>query len=132
MRKGALASVALALVLLGTGPSGAADSGQVYLMQRNAGRCSGGNSTSVLAVSRYDRNTLRVRFSIAHSRPGQTWQVFGSNDRVRIFAVTKVTRSDGTVRVRRRTKDRRGPDHVKVAASNTDSGEACSAAVKGF
>ena len=66
MRKGALASVALVLVLLCTVPSGAADSGQVYRMQRNAGRCSGGNSTSVLVVSRSDRDTLRVRFSIAH------------------------------------------------------------------
>ena len=132
MRKGALASAVVALVLLGAVPSGASDGAQIMRMQRNAGRCSGGGSSFVLAVSRYDRNTLRVRFSITHSRRGDTWQIFGSNDRVRIFALTKVTRSDGTVRVRRRTKDRRGPDHVKVAASNTDSGEACSAAVKGF
>jgi hypothetical protein len=131
MRKGALASALVALVALGAAPSGVAEA-QVTHMQRNAGRCSGGDSTYVLAVSRYDRNTLRVRFSIARSHPGDHWQIFGSDDRVRIFAVTKVTRSDGTLTVRRRTKDRRGPDHVKVAASNTDSGEACSAGIKGF
>jgi hypothetical protein len=132
MRKGRLASAVVALVLLGAAPSGASDSAQVVRMQRSAGRCSGGDSTSVLAVSRFDRNTLRLRFSIAHSRPGDTWQIFGSDNRVRIFAVTKVSRSDGTLKVRRRTKDRRGPDHIKLAASNSDSGEACSAAVKGF
>src|SRR5205085_4184935 len=124
--------VAFVLLAMGMGSAEASPPVQAARAVRSAGRCTGGDSTYVLSLSRYDRNTLRVRFAIAHSTPGHSWQIFGSDDRIRIFAVKRTVGAGGTLSVRRRIKDRRGPDHVKVAASDAASGEACSAGVKGF
>ncbi|MDP9302373.1 MAG: hypothetical protein M3P43_16010 [Actinomycetota bacterium] len=133
MRRGLVSAAVVSLLVLGVGPAGARmPTVQPIMDVRNAGRCTGGDSTYSLAVSRYDRNRLRVRFRIAHSTPGQTWQIFGSDDGERIFAVKRDVSSDGTASVRRRIPDRHGKDKVKVAASNSTSGEACNATVKSF
>ena len=132
MRRG-MAAVMVSVLALWIG-SAAAGASTVPLVKsvRNAGRCTGGDSTYSLALSRYDRNTLRVRVRIANSTPGQTWQIFGSDNGSRIFAVKRVVPSDGSVSVRKRAADLRGRDRVKVAAGNSDSGEACTGTVKGF
>ncbi len=133
MRRGMVAAALISLLALGIGSAAAgAPEGPPMRGVRNAGQCTGGDSTYSLAVSRYDGNTLRVHLRIANSTPGQTWQIFGSDNGVRIFAVKRVVPSDRTVSVRKRTADRHGRDRVKVAATDTDSGEACNATVKGF
>jgi hypothetical protein len=132
MRRGMVAAALVLLLALGIGSAAAGSPAGPTRSVRNAGACTGGPSTYSLALSRYDRNTLRVRFRIANSTPGQTWQIFGSDNGVRIFAVKRVVSSHRTVSVRKRIADRHRRDRVKVAASNTDSGEACNATVKGF
>jgi hypothetical protein len=133
MRRAVVAAALISLLALGLGSAAAGAWAGVPMRDvRSGGRCTGGDSTYSLALSRYDRNTLRVRFRIANSTPGQTWQIFGSDNGARIFAVKRIVPSDGTVSVRKRTHDRRGRDRVKVAATNSASGEACNAIVKGF
>jgi hypothetical protein len=133
MQRGVVAAAIISLVVLEVGSAGAVASAMaVTPVVRSTGRCTGGDSTYSLVLSRYDRNTLRVRFRIAHSRRGHTWQIFGSDNGKRIFAVKRVVPSDGSVSVRRRIADRHRVDKVKVASSNSDTGEACNATVKGF
>jgi hypothetical protein len=133
MRRWVVAAAVISLVVLEVGSAGALGSTVTTTRTiRSAGRCTGGDSTYSLVLSRYDRNTLRVRFRITNSRRGHTWQIFGSDNGMRIFAVKRVVPSDGSVSVKRRIADRHRVDRVKVASSNSNSGEACNATLKGF
>ena len=69
---------------------------------------------------------MRVRFEIKDSKPGQTWQLFLSDNGGRISARTKVSDEGGEVRVRKVTTDREGSDRIKATAVNLDTAESCS------
>ena len=79
--------------------------------------------------SRADRQRLRVRFRIDDVEPGDAWQVFLSNDGARFYSGTKVADDDGDVRVRRRTRNRRGPDRISASAVNARTGTTCQGSV---
>lgn len=76
------------------------------------GSCSGGPGHWRLAVDQVDAGTLRIRFRIEDVPAGQSWQVFLSDDGVRIFSGQRVSDSDGEVRVRRLTANRAGADTI--------------------
>lgn len=117
-------TVALVAVLLSSSIAGLAraDDDEVR------GACSGGASEFRLRV-RPDDGRLRVRFEIDGSASGDRWQLFLSNDGVRIVARTKVADEGGRVRVRRGTEDGAGRDRISAFGVNLDSGESCSASI---
>lgn len=93
------------------------------------GSCSGGPSEWRLVVGREDDRTLRIRFRIEDGEPDQAWQLFLSDDGVRVYAGTKVSNDDGRVQVRRLTTDLVGRDRIEAAGVNVDTGESCSGRV---
>ncbi len=117
----ALAGVALALTL-NVVPALASD-GEVR------SSCSGGPSELRLRVRPGDEGRLRVRFEIDGGAPGDRWQLFLSNDGVRVLARTKVADDGGRVRVRRGTEDGPGRDRISASGVNLDTGESCGASI---
>ncbi len=94
------------------------------------GTCIGGPGEWRLKVAREDGSRLRVRFEIEHGAPSETWQLFVSDDGLRVFAGTKVADDGGSVRVRTTTADRDGHDRVKATAVNVDTGATCSGSLR--
>jgi len=117
-------AAALLIVVIGAGSAGAATSPTA----RRSGHCDG-LSTYTLVVTQHDAATLQVRFVIAHSTPGQTWQLFGSDNGVRIFAVNRVVSSLGKAAVVRYPRDLAGTDSIKATGFNPTTGEVCSASL---
>jgi hypothetical protein len=99
------------------------------LAVKRTGSCSLGEASYTLNVVRYDANTLRVRFVVSNSTLGQTWQLFGSDDGSRIFAVARLVGLAGTAKVTKLIPDRAGTDAVKATASNVLTGETCQGSV---
>jgi hypothetical protein len=97
---------------------------------RTSGSCSGGSGDYRLDVQREDRNSLRVRFEIEAEGAGERWQVFVSDDGVRVFARTRYSNDDGDVRVRIDIADRAGTDRISASAANLDDGETCGGSVR--
>jgi len=93
------------------------------------GSCSGGSAEFRLRVRPGDEGRLRVRFEIEGSGSGERWQLFLSNDGVRIIARTKLADDGGRVRVRRATEDGAGRDRISASGVNLDTGVSCSASV---
>jgi hypothetical protein len=92
---------------------------------RREGSCTSGGDWR-LEVDREDAHTLRVRFRIDDTPPGDVWEVFLSDNGTRFFAATRTATGSGEVRVTRMTKDRSGTDRIKGYAYSRDTGEACS------
>jgi hypothetical protein len=114
---GAAISIALALVV------GLAST--AFATESRRGSCSGGPGYWRLAVGRVDADTLRVRFRIEDVPPGQTWQIFLSDDGVRVFTGERVSDSNGEVRVRRLIPDRGGADTIGASGVSA-TGITCS------
>jgi hypothetical protein len=93
------------------------------------GSCDGGPSEWRLRVQREGDSSLRIRFQIEDGEPGQTWQLFLSDNGDRVFAGTKTSRDGGRVRVRRVTADRSDRDRISATGVNLDTGESCSASL---
>lgn len=93
---------------------------------RRRGSCSGGSSEWKLVVRRESASTLRVRYGIEDSAPGQTWQLFISDNGARVYAGNKISDPSGEVRVGRKTADRAGTDLIKATGVNLVTGESCS------
>jgi hypothetical protein len=92
---------------------------------RKRGSCSGGPGDWTLRVRRESATTLRVRFVIDDVKPGQSWQLFLSDNGVRIYSGTKVANSLGEVRVTRFTANRAGADRIAASGVNTATGTTC-------
>jgi uncharacterized protein (DUF1684 family) len=73
---------------------------------------------------------IRVRFAVRDVDPRETWQIFVSDDDVRVFAGTRTSGDDGRFAVRVRTRNRGGRDHLEASAINTDDGGSCSGSVR--
>jgi hypothetical protein len=117
------ASVALCAVALVATPASAGDE------VRRRGDCTGGEGDWDLRVEREDRDTLRVRFKIDDVDPGETWQLFLSDNGTRVFAGTKDANAGGEVRVRRNIRDRSGTDRIAASGVNVDDGTTCQGSV---
>jgi len=122
MHRRVLASVIVVVVMFGGGVARADVS--------TRGSCSGGPGTYRLDVQREDRSTLRVRFEIASEGAGERWQLFISDNGVRVLARTKYSRSDGDLRVRIEIADRSGTDRISATGANLDDGETCAGSVR--
>ena len=115
--------LALCATLLAAVP--AAASGEV----RRRGSCSGGEGDWDLRVERADRDTLLVRFKIDDVDPGESWQLFVSDNGTRVYSGTKVASSGGEVRVRREIRDRAGTDRIAASGLNVHDGTTCQGSV---
>ena len=83
-----------------------------------------------LRAARKSPGTIQLRFDIEHVRPGQHWQLFLSDDGVRIFAGTRIADPDGELRAIKITTDRAGVDQIKGSGVNVTAGGSCIGAVK--
>ena len=97
---------------------------------RTSGSCSGGSGDYRLEVQREDRNSLRVRFEIEAEGAGERWQVFVSDNGVRVLARTRYSNNNGDLRVRIEIADRAGTDRISASAANLDDGETCGGSVR--
>lgn len=89
-----------------------------------SGSCSGPGSWALTTRSE-TTSTIKVRFTIEHVAVGSTWQLFLSDNGVRILATTKTVGSDGEVRAGKITGDRSGTDHIKASGVNISAGGSC-------
>ncbi len=81
-------------------------------------------------ATRESSTSLRVRFEIQHGEPGQVWQLFLSDNGMRIYAGSKESDGGGEVSVRKVTTDRDGRDRVKATGVDLVTGESCTAVVR--
>lgn len=116
-------ALAVSALLLTVGPAVAGGD-----TVRREGSCSGRGEWR-LRVSRETATTIRVRFDIEHLDPGDSWQLFLSDNGTRIFSATRVVGSQGEVRAVRVTGDRAGTDRVKGTGVNVTSGGSCEGAL---
>jgi hypothetical protein len=93
------------------------------------GECVSGPGEWRLVVQREGPSTLRVRFELKEVAPGESWQLFLSDNGVGIYSGTKVA-DDGDLRVRKVTPDRPGRDRVSATAVDMDSGATCGGSVR--
>ena len=92
------------------------------------GSCSGRGEWT-LRVRRETSTTIRVRFLIERAEPGDTWQLFLSDNGTRIFSASRVADADGELRAVRVTSNRSGTDRVKGSGVNISSGGSCEGVV---
>ena len=92
------------------------------------GSCSGGPGDWRLRVRRESATTIRVRFDIENVDPGDTWQLFLSDNGTRIFAGTRVADAQGALHAIKITADRAGTDRVKGSGVNITDGGSCDGA----
>ena len=96
---------------------------------RRAGSCSGHGGWD-LRVSRENAKTISVRFDIEQVHPGDSWQLFLSDDGMGIFAGTRIADPDGELRAIKLTSNRSGADQIKGSGVNVTAGGSCIGAVK--
>jgi hypothetical protein len=92
------------------------------------GSCSGPGHWR-LRASRESATTIRVRFDIEHADPGDSWQLFLSDNGTRIFAGTRVVDPKGELHVTKVTADRSGKDRIKASGVDITAGGSCSGAL---
>src|SRR4051812_19356358 len=97
---------------------------------RREGSCSGGPGDWRLRVRRESASTIRVRFDIEHVDPGDSWQLFLSDNGTRIFAGTRVADASGELRATKITADRSGTDRIKGSGVNVSSGGSCDGSLR--
>jgi hypothetical protein len=113
------------LVLVGT--TSLAEAGDGNVTRR--GSCSGRGEWR-LRVRQETATTIRVRFDIDRLDPGDTWQLFLSDNGERIFSASRVVGADGEVRAVTVTSDRAGTDRVKGSGVNVWDGGSCDGVVR--
>jgi hypothetical protein len=91
------------------------------------GSCQGSGHWTLIARQLVGR--VRVTFTVADVDPRETWQVFLSDNGVRIKATSRVSAPEGSFRVRTPTRDRRGRDHLRATAVNVHDGGSCQASL---
>jgi hypothetical protein len=119
MRSRALLVAALSLLLAATASPALA--GRAVTRD---GSCSGRGEWT-LRVRRETSTTIRVRFLIERADPGDTWQLFLSDNGIRIFSASRVADADGELRAVKVTSNRSGTDRIKGSGVNISSGGSC-------
>jgi hypothetical protein len=89
------------------------------------GQCRRGPGEWELEVTSRAHRRLRVDFSVHDVARRKKWTVFISDNGRRVAAVPRRTRLDGDFQVRKRTRNRRGPDRVWATAVNSATGGSC-------
>jgi hypothetical protein len=84
---------------------------------RREGSCSGPGEWR-LRVSRETSTTIKVRFDVERIDPGDSWQLFLSDNGTRIYSATKVAGADGEVH------------GTKGSGVNVTSGGSCQGALR--
>jgi len=125
MRRRPFRSLCLGLCVVVFGASAASAGDGV----RRRGDCTGGEGDWDLRVERVDRSTLAVRFKIDDVDPGDSWQLFLSDNGTRVYSGTKTANSEGELRVRRRIADRSGTDRVSASGVHVNDGTTCQGSV---
>jgi hypothetical protein len=115
--------LAACLMLALVGPASLTAAGERDVITRR-GSCSGRGEWT-LRVRHETATTIRVRFIIDRLDPGETWQVFLSDNGTRIFSASRVVDADGEVRAVKVTSDRAGTDRIKGSAVNVGNGGSC-------
>jgi hypothetical protein len=116
-------ALALVLAVLFAAPAHAGSASDRH------GACDGGPGRWRLRVQREDADTLRIRFRIEDVAPGQSWQLFISDNGTRIYSATRSSGSQGEIRVNKQTRDRNGRDHIAANAVNSATGSTCEGSV---
>ena len=73
--------------------------------------------------------TIRVRLVIDRLEPGDTWQVFLSDNGTRILSASRVVDEQGEIRAVKITTDRPGTDRVKGTGVNISGSGSCEGVV---
>ena len=89
------------------------------------GQCRSGPGEWELKVRRRPRHRLKIEFKVDEIIGGQRWQIFVSDDGRRVAAVSRVSTASSGVRVRARTRNRRGRDRIVASAVNSRNGNTC-------
>jgi len=118
--RAALVVTCAVLMLVATSTGARAGSGDVT----RSGSCSGRGEWR-LRVRHETATTIRVRFSIEHLDPGDTWQLFVSDNGTRIVSTSRVVDTGGEVRVTRVTANRGGDDRIRASGVNVTDGGSC-------
>jgi hypothetical protein len=103
----------------------AAPSASAHDEVRRHGSCSGGPGDWTLRVRREHGGRLRVRFRIDHVAPGESWQLFLSDNGARIFSGTRTSDHRGVVRVTRFPPNRRRSDRIAASGVNAVTATTC-------
>jgi len=110
------------MLLLTLGASGA-------VARQRAGNCSLSSASYTLSVKRSSAGGLLVRFVVSNAAKGESWQLFGSDNGNRIFAVAKIATKSGTVTVSQKIPDLPGTDVIRATSASADSGEICEGSI---
>lgn len=96
---------------------------------RAAGHCSAGSTWTLKAKG--DDGRIRLEMEVDSNRGGQPWRVGITDDKVRVFSGTRVTKApSGSFSVELRTANRAGADAFIGTARNTRTAELCVAHVR--
>ncbi len=93
------------------------------------GRCSIASTYKLKA--KIDNGRIEVEFQVDQNRNNRAWNVRISDNGVRVYTGTAVTRApSGSFTVRRVITNRGGTDTIGARATNTTTGEVCRATVR--
>ena len=96
---------------------------------RAAGHCSAGSTWALKAKG--DDGRIRLEMEVDSKRGGQPWRVGITDNKVRVFSGTRVTKApSGSFSVELRTANRAGADVFIGTARNTRTAELCVAHVR--
>ena len=122
--RAALVATCAVLMLVGTATSAGAGASDAT----RSGSCSGRGEWR-LRVRQETATTIRVRFTIEHLDPGDTWQLFVSDNGTRIVSTSRVVGSGEGVRVTKVTANRDGDDRIRASGVNVTNGGSCDGAL---
>lgn len=120
----ALVATCAVLMLVGTATGAGAGAGDVT----RSGSCSGRGEWR-LRVRHETATTIRVRFTVEHLDPGDTWQLFVSDNGTRIVSASRVVDAGEAIRVTKVTANRDGDDRIRASGVNVTNGGSCDGAL---
>jgi hypothetical protein len=109
-----------AATVVATAPAASAKT----VVAKTTGRCTAGSHWTMKAKP--DNGRMELEFEVDSNRNGQRWNVRIADNRVLIFAGSRVTVApSGSFEVRKLTANRAGIDHFVGVARNARTGETC-------
>lgn len=113
-----------AATLVATAPAASAKT----IVATASGKCSAASHWKMKAKP--DDGRMELELEVDSNRNGQRWTVHINDNKVRIFAGSRLTHApSGSFEVRRLTANRAGIDHFVAVARNVRTGETCVARV---
>ena len=122
------ATVALATLVVGSVALAPAASAKGSDGVRASGSCSAGATWKIKA--KHDDGRIEVELEVDSNKVGQTWAVTIKDDGVVVFSGNRVTKApSGSFSIEKRVANRAGTDSFVGVATNTKSGQTCTARV---